>query len=454
MSRRTSVKENIAPPERAYLVGVEWKEIPNGRYAPGDWPVEESLAELNRLAHTAGLEVVGYTTQKLDRPNPATFIGSGKADEIAAEIRDRDADVVVFDDELAPRHQRELERTFGKDIKVLDRTGLILDIFALHANTREGTLQVELAQYEYRLPRLTQTWTEMALTRQAGGRAGGSTGGVGLRGPGQTKLEMDRFVIRQRITQIKRELETVRSARARQRQHRRREGLPTVALVGYTNAGKSTLLNALTGSDVYVANQLFATLDPTTRRVTLPGGTIVLFTDTVGFIQKLPTSLIAAFRATLEEVLEADLLVHVIDISHPNASEQSRAVYKTLKEIGAGDLPVVAALNKIDLLADPDAACEALCDLPDQVAISAKTHQGLDALMSEVEEVLEAEMRNIQVLLPFERGDLVSLIHERGLIETETHLAEGTFIVGQVPDRLAAQLTAYAAELEEGLETG
>jgi GTP-binding protein HflX len=454
MSRRTSVKENIAPPERAYLVGVEWKEIPNGRYAPGDWPVEESLAELARLAHTAGLEVVGYTTQKRDRPNPATFIGSGKANEIAAEIRDRDADVVVFDDELAPRHQRELERTFGNDIKVLDRTGLILDIFALHANTREGTLQVELAQYEYRLPRLTQTWTEMALTRQAGGRAGGSTGGVGLRGPGQTKLEMDRFVIRQRITQIKRELETVRSARARQRQHRRREGLPTVALIGYTNAGKSTLLNALTGSDVYVANQLFATLDPTTRRVTLPGGTIVLFTDTVGFIQKLPTSLIAAFRATLEEVLEADLLVHVIDISHPNATEQSRAVYETLREIGAGDLPVIAALNKIDLLANPDAACEALCDQPDQVAISALTRQGLDALLSEVEEVLEAEMRDIQVLLPFERGDLVSLIHERGLIETETHLAEGTFIVGQVPDRLASQLTPYAAEPQRGLEAG
>jgi GTP-binding protein HflX len=268
---------------------------------------------------------------------------------------------------------------------------------------------------------------------------------VGLRGPGETKLEMDRFVIRQRISQIKNELETVRSARARQRQQRRRGGLPTVALVGYTNAGKSTLLNALSGSTVYAANQLFATLDPTTRRVALPGGTVVLFTDTVGFIQKLPTDLIAAFRATLEEVLEADLLVHVIDVSHPQAMEQARAVYATLKEIGAGELPIVNALNKIDQFDDPEAACASLCDLQDSVAISALSGQGLDDLRSEIEEVLESEMVHIRVLLPFSRGDLVSLIHERGLIESENHQAEGTYIVGQVPDFLATQLTEYAA---------
>lgn len=444
MNSRRSVRENISPPERAFLVGVEWKEIPDGRYAPEDWPVEESLAELNRLAHTAGLEVLGSTTQRLERPNPATFIGSGKAEEIAVEIKALSADVVIFDDELAPRHQRELEKVFGKDVKVLDRTGLILDIFAQHAHTREGALQVELAQYEYRLPRLTQTWTQQALTRQAGGRAGGNTGGVGLRGPGETKLEMDRFVIRQRISQIKRELENVRAARARQRQQRRREGLPTVALVGYTNAGKSTLLNALSGSTIYAANQLFATLDPTTRRLTLPGGTVVLITDTVGFIQKLPTDLIAAFRATLEEVLEADLLVHVIDVSHPQALEQAHTVYTTLKEIGAGDLPIINVLNKIDRFQNPEAACAALCDLPDTVAISALSGQGLDDLMAEVEEVLESEMSPIRVLLPFERGDLVSLIHERGLIEQESHNAEGTYIIGQVPEHIATLLSPFA----------
>jgi GTPase len=444
MSRRSSVKENISPPEQVYLVGVEWKETPDGRYVPEDWPVEESMVELARLASTAGLQVVGHTTQRLERPNPATFIGSGKAEEVAADVRSHHADVVIFDDELAPRHQRELERIFGKEVKVLDRTGLILDIFALHASTREGALQVELAQYAYRLPRLTQNWTEQALTRQAGGRAGGGTGGVGLRGPGQTKLEMDRFVIRQRMAQIKRELDSVREARSRQRQQRRREGLPTVALIGYTNAGKSTLLNALSGSKVYVADQLFATLDPTTRRVTLPGGTMVLFTDTVGFIQKLPTDLIAAFRATLEEVLEADLLVHVIDVSHHHALEQARAVYATLKEIGAEELPIINVLNKIDRLEDPTAACASLGDLPETVAVSALTEQGLEDLLVEIEAVMEAELREVKVLLPFARGDLVSLVHERGLIETEAHDADGTYLEALVPDYLAAHLAPYA----------
>jgi GTPase len=450
MSQRTSVKEMIAPPEKAYLVGVEWKALPHGRFVPTDWPVGESMVELDRLASTAGLEVVGQSTQNLERPHPATFVGTGKAEEIAADVRDLEADVVVFDDELAPRHQRELERIFGKGVKVMDRTGLILDIFAQHARTREGALQVELAQYEYRLPRLTQQWTQQALTRQAGGRAGGSTGGVGVRGPGETQLEIDRFAIRRRISQIKRELETVRTARSRQRQQRRREGLPTVALVGYTNAGKSTLLNALTGSTVYVADQLFATLDPTTRRVLLPGGAVVLFTDTVGFIQKLPTDLVAAFRATLEEVLEADLLVHVIDVSHPQALEQSRAVFETLKGIGAGELPVVNALNKIDRLRDPAAAHTALADLRDSVAISAVTGHGLEALLAEIEEVLESEMRRVSVLVPFDRGDLVSLIHERGLIEQETHSSEGTHIVGQVPDGLASQLAPFKAPRRKG----
>ncbi len=445
MNERESIKETLAPPEKAFLVGVEWKAIPDGKYEPDAWPIAESLKELERLADTAGLEVLGQTTQKLERPNPTTFIGKGKAEEIADLVQSSGADMVIFDDELSPRHQRELERIFGKHVKVMDRTGLILDIFAQHAHTREGALQVELAQYEYRLPRLTQAWTDRALTRQAGGRAGGSTGGVGLRGPGETKLEMDRFAIRRRISQVKRELDNVRAHRARHRSQRRRSGLPTVALVGYTNAGKSTLLNALSGADVYIADQLFATLDPTTRRVTLPGGAVILLTDTVGFIQKLPTDLIAAFRATLEEVSEADLLLHVVDASHPRALDQARAVYHTLKDIEADALPIINVLNKVDCLPNPDAAFAAVGDMADSVAVSALTGRGLDDLRTHIEEVLEAEMQRVDVLIPFDRGDVVSLLHERGLIEREDHEEGGTRIVGRVPEGLLTDLAAFRA---------
>jgi len=443
MTERESIKETIAPPEKAYLVGVEWKTIPDGKYRPEAWPAEESLSELERLADTAGLDVLGQTVQKLERPNASTFIGKGKAAEIADTVQQMGIDVVVFDNDLTPGHQRELEKIFGKDVKVLDRTGLILDIFAQHAHTREGALQVELAQYEYRLPRLTQTWTQQALTRQAGGRAGGSSGGVGLRGPGETKLEMDRFVIRRRIGQIKQELENVRAQRARYRSQRRRSGLPTVSLVGYTNAGKSTLLNTLSGANVYIADQLFATLDPTTRRVRLPGGTVVLLTDTVGFIQKLPTGLIAAFRATLEEVVEADLLLHVIDASHPQALDQARAVYATLKEIEAGHIPIINVLNKIDRLANPEAACAALCHLDDSVAVSALTGMGLDVLLGHIEEVLESEMVRVDVVIPFERGELVGLFHERGLIDKEEYRETGTRIIGRLPEVLSLQFDAF-----------
>ena len=249
------------------------------------------------------------------------------------------AEVVLFDVELSPRHLRELEEKFGENVRVVDRTALILDIFAQHARTAEGILQVELAQYEYRLPRLTRAWTHLA--RQAGGGGGphGRRGGVGLRGPGETQLEVDRRDIRRRITQLKEELEKVRAHRSRYRAQRKRSHIPVVALVGYTNAGKSTLLNRLAKAGVYVADQLFATLDPTTRRVQLPGGHLALFTDTVGFIQKLPTQLVAAFRATLEEISDADLLVHVVDITHPNALAQAEAVHQTLKEIDAAEHP-------------------------------------------------------------------------------------------------------------------
>ena len=322
--------------------------------------VDDSLAELARLAGTAGFSVVGEVTQNLNHPNPKTFIGSGKVQEVKRLAEELQADVILFDDELSPRHQRELEEILGEKMRVIDRTALILDIFAQHANTKEGALQVELAQYEYRLPRLTRAWTH--LVRQAGGGGGrtGGTAGVGLRGPGETQLEVDRRDIRRRISHLKDELEKVRAHRQRYRSRRKESSIPIVSLVGYTNAGKSTLLNRLTDADVYVADKLFATLDPTTRRVELDEGLQALFTDTFGFIQKLPTTLVAAFRATLEEIAEADLLLHVVDITHPQAHAQAEAVHQTLQEIEAQHIPVIPVLNKIDQLQDPDAAQQAL----------------------------------------------------------------------------------------------
>src|SRR3972149_5528220 len=333
------------PAERAFLVGVELR---NSEHLLS---VEDSLAELALLSDTAGMEVVGEIYQKIDKPDPNTFIGSGKANELKDFVEETLADTVVFDEELSPRHQRELEAILGENVKVLDRTALILDIFAQHAHTHEGAIQVELAQYQYRLPRLTRQWTHLA--RQAGGASGrGGTGGVGLRGPGETQLEVDRREISHKIAFLKKELEKVSAHRGRYRAQRKRSAVPIVAIVGYTNAGKSTLLNGLTSAGVHTAAQLFATLDPTTRRVELPGGKAALFTDTVGFIQKLPTTLIAAFRATLEEIAAADLLLHVVDVTHPNAHEQAEAVKQTLADLEVEDMPVVTALNKIDLLPD------------------------------------------------------------------------------------------------------
>ncbi|MCX7683018.1 MAG: GTPase HflX [Anaerolineae bacterium] len=439
------VPEPTGPPqERAFLVGIDW-------HPDGDWPVEESLAELAQLARTAGLVVVGQTVQRLEHPNPATFIGPGKVEEVAQQVVERAANVVIFDEELSPRHQRELEKALGDEVKILDRTSLILDIFAQHARTREGALQVELAQYEYRLPRLTRAWTHLA--RQAGGRAGGSTGGVGVRGPGETQLETDRQVIRRRITQLKRELEEVRAHRGRYRERRRRAGIPTVAIVGYTNAGKSTLLNTLAGAEVTVADMLFATLDPTTRRVSLPGGGVALFTDTVGFIQKLPTHLIAAFRATLEEVAEADLLIHVLDVTHPQAERQARVVEETLEDIGAADRPVILALNKIDRLSRPEQAAMLAAKLAGTlitpaahvVPISALTGAGMDRLLACVEKSLEAQMVWVDVVIPYHAGELVNMFHRRGIIEREEHTEEGTHITGYLPHMLTGPLRAFRA---------
>lgn len=425
-----------SPRERAFLVGVDF---------PGQdnlLSLNESLAELALLSQTAGLVVVGQETQKLNRPNPKTYLGSGKVTEIKSRLEDIVADVVVFDDELNPRHQRELEKVFGSEVQVVDRTALILDIFAQHARTREGALQVELAQYEYRLPRLTRAWTHLA--RQAGGGGGraGSMGGVGLRGPGETQMEVDRREIGRRIAQLRSEIEKVRAHRSRYRSRRKQSAIPTVAIVGYTNAGKSTLLNRLSNSDVYVADELFATLDPTTRRVRLPGGQTVLMTDTVGFIQKLPTTLVAAFRATLEEISEADLLLHVVDITHPSAEEQAESVRETLKEIEVGEIPSVTALNKIDRLADPRMPVDYLDQYERAVPVSALTGQGIEALLSVIEHELFENMIEVDLEVPYDAGQLVNLVHEQGVVDQVDYKRDVIAIKGRMPRHLS-----YTVEL-------
>jgi len=427
----------IAPRERAFLVGVELFQQKTFL------SLEDSLTELALLADTSGLDVVGELTQKLDRPHVKTYIGPGKVEELKLLVEETLSQVIIFDDELSPRHQRELQEIMGRNIRVLDRTALILDIFAQHAHTSEGMLQVELAQYEYYLPRLTGQWTH--LERQAGGGGGraGSTGGVGLRGPGETQLEVDKRAIRKRIAHLKKELEKVSAHRERYRAQRKRSRIPTVALVGYTNAGKSTLLNRLAKSDVYVADQLFATLDPTTRRVELLGGTTALFTDTVGFIQKLPTTLIAAFHATLEEIAEADLLLHVVDISHPNALNQYESVQMTLDKIGAGHIPAVTVLNKIDQLHDPESAQERMRQVPKSVAISASEGTAIQEMLLLIHQELFEMLSPIQVKLPYQQGALISLFHEMGQVEQIEHGRGGVLMRGRIPGRLVAQFKPW-----------
>lgn len=431
---------NIQPKERVFLVGVDLRQEEDLL------SIEDSLDELVLLAETAGLDVVGQITQRLNAPNPKTFIGQGKVEEVKVLVEEVQADIVVFDEELSGRHLRELEKIFGDRIRIIDRTALILDIFAMHANTREGALQVELAQYEYRLTRLTRAWTHLA--RQAGGGGGrsGSGGGVGLRGPGETQLEVDRRDINRRIGNLKDQLEKVRTHRNQHRSRRKRSNIPIVALVGYTNAGKSTLLNYLSGADIYVADQLFATLDPTTRRVEFPGGKIALFTDTVGFIQKLPTTLVAAFRATLEEIAEADLLLHVVDVTHINAHAQAKAVYQTLEEIEADHIPVLIALNKIDLLNDTDGARKSLEAFPNAVAISALTGEGIEDFFSAVNGILFENYVDVSLFLPYNEGGLISLFHEQGRVEMIEHQDGGIHISGVIPNRLLARYSPYISQ--------
>lgn len=445
MSTEQFVNNEVGP-EHAILVGVEIKT----RRKDTLFTLTESLAELERLAETAGVEVVGKVTQKLDRPHPATLIGTGKLEELKRLLEATQARVVIFDEELSPRQQREIERALGEGIKVLDRTALILDIFAQRAHTREGVLQVELAQYEYRLPRLTRAWSHLA--RQVGGASGrGGIGGVGLRGPGETQLEVDRREIKKRIAHLRKELERVRAHRELYRKRRRQVPVPVISLVGYTNAGKSTLLNTLTESDIYADDKLFATLDPTTRRVVLPGGQEILVTDTVGFIQKLPTQLVAAFRATLEEILEADVLIHVIDATHSAAPDQADTVDRVLQELGVKDIPVVTALNKIDLLSDVEVA-ERLRIFPDAVPISAMRGWGLEALLSRVERALHERLVPIQVLIPYGRDELVATFHRMGIVEDERFTSKGTWLLGRIPANIAGILQPFVVEEKNHIE--
>jgi GTPase len=426
------------PRERAFLVGAELADVAH-RFS-----VEDSLAELGLLADTAGLVVVGQTAQKLKRPTARFLVGSGKVEEIAARRDELGYDLVIFDDELSPGQARNLEDEIGAPVR--DRTELILDIFAQHARTREGRLQVELAQYTYLLPRVGRQGRHSG--RQGGTGSTGAGGMVGLRGPGETPLELDRRIIRRRIGELRQELEEVHRQRELHRTQRRESLQPVVALVGYTNAGKSTLLNALTSAGVRAEDRLFATLDPVTRQATLPGGRQVLFTDTVGFIQKLPTQLVAAFRATLEEIHEADLLLHVLDGTHPNARAQAETVLETLEDLGAGYRPRLTVLNKVDRRPDWQAAeIEELAwrlGLPDDyVAVSALTGSNLDGLLERVDAMLTRQMVEVAALIPYARGDLLALWRQQGVIVEEEHLAEGTRVVGRLPEALVAQVEPF-----------
>ena len=399
--------------ERAVLVGVE---------RPGlKWPLASSLAELERLADTAGAETVAVTTQRLDAPNPRTFVGSGKAEKIADLARAHAADLVIFDDELTPSQQSNLEKIVGRDVKVIDRTALILDIFALHATSKEGRLQVRLAQNQYLLPRLRGMWAHLASNRMGGG--------VGSRfGEGESQLEVDRRMVRKRITSIKRELAHLAEVRAVQRESRYASGMFKVALAGYTNAGKSSLINRLTDADVLSYDKLFATLDSTTRKFELPEGREITITDTVGFIQKLPTTLVEAFKSTLDEITGADLILHVVDASSPEYEGQIEAVQEVLDQIGAQDIPRLEVFNKVDLL-DGEARSALEGRYPLALRVSAETREGTGELVERIAQAAAAADAHLEVLIPYQRGDLVSVAHERCHIVSETHEEAGTRLV-------------------------
>ncbi len=420
-------------PQRAILVGIDMPGV--------DWPVEESLDELAQLAATAGVTCVDRVTQRLGHRHSGTVIGSGKVQEIAELVRFHDCDAVLFDLELSPGQHRTLEREL--ETQVLDRTALILIIFGQRAHTKEGRLQVELAQVEYDLPRLTRQWSH--LSRQKGGTQ--------QRGEGEKQIEVDRRMLRREKEQLLEELEHVRTHRQLHRERRKETGAPVVALVGYTNAGKSTLLNRLASTHSLAEDKLFATLDPTTRRVRNPGGQEILLTDTVGFVQRLPTTLVAAFRATLEEVAEADLLVHVVDAASPSMQHQIEAVEQVLEEIGAGGRPMIIALNKADMV--PADVVPALsgpyAQLP-IVRVSALKGEGIDHLLLCISENLTLQFVPLDVIIPYKRGDLVALFHQFGTIEHEDYEEQGTHLCGHMPSNQSGPFLAF--QVHKGREHG
>lgn len=422
--------------ERVVLVGV-WTE---GSAADAD----ASLAELAALAQTAGSEVLEGIIQRRDKPDPATYIGSGKAAELRQIVVATGADTVICDGELSPAQLTALERVVK--VKVIDRTALILDIFAQHATSREGKAQVSLAQMEYMLPRL-RGWGE-SMSRQAGGRAGGSGGGVGLRGPGETKIETDRRRIRERMSRLRREIKEMKRVRDTQRSRRLHSDVPSIAIVGYTNAGKSSLLNALTDAGVLVQNALFATLEPTTRRGEFDDDRPFVITDTVGFVRHLPTQLIEAFRSTLEEVVDADLLLHVVDGSDVNPMAQIDAVHAVIRDVQAdhhgAPAPELLVVNKIDA-ADELTLAQLRRALPGALFVSAHTGEGIDRLRARLAELVEPREVTVDVTIPYGRGDLMARLHRDGHVDATEHTDDGTRVKARVPAALAARLRDFSS---------
>ncbi len=410
--------------ETAILVGLE-------RDGVSRWDVEDSLSELRQLAATAGAEVVATVVQKLDKPTAPYYIGKGKAGEIARQCGEKHVSSLIFDDELSPAQGRNLEELTGR--KVLDRTQLILDIFARRARTREGRLQIELAQLQYLLPRLTRMWTH--LSRQ--------TGGIGTRGPGETQLEVDRRRVQERIARLERDLREVRKHRTVQREGRLRQNWPVASLVGYTNAGKSSLLNRLTGAGVLAENKLFATLDPTTRQLVLPNRQKVLLTDTVGFIRKLPHTVIESFKATLEEVQLADLLIHIVDLSHPQWREQMEAVDATVAELGADGKQTLVVFNKIDAVPDRGIVDAQLRRHPGSVGISARTGEGMETFFQELEVRLSAWRLRVHFRIPNSESALLAEIHRVGHVLSMTYEGDAALVTAHVPPELKHRLAPY-----------
>lgn len=420
-------------PERAILVGIDL-----GRE---DWPLEESMAELGRLAETDGAVVVGELTQRLDKPTPRTFMGSGKVQELVHLVHALDADVVIFDDELSPSQQSNLEKAVGEPVKVIDRTALILDIFGTHAKTHEGRLQVQLAQLQYVLPRLRGMWSHLVGEQ--------TRGGIGSRfGQGESQLEVDRRLVRKRISWLRKELDQVETRREVRSKARWESGVFRVSLVGYTNAGKSTLLNRLTGAGVYVQDELFATLDPTTRVVDLEEGRRITLTDTVGFIQKLPTTLVESFKSTLAEVRAADLILNVVDASDPNSEREIAAVREVLAQISADQISSVVVYNKCDLI-PPEEKVRLQALRPDAVMISALEGSGVRGLLLRVSQEAASGDQTITVCVPYEKGLLLKMVHERCQVVREQYTQDGLQATVRASKRMAQTLAPYLCE-EQG----